>query len=47
MMRMLDPFSVGTLTFVRTIEMFVESVFATVPERFIVADHFFSFGEDG
>jgi hypothetical protein len=29
------------------IETFVESVFATVPERFPVADHFFSFGEDG
>jgi hypothetical protein len=28
-------------------ETFVESVFATVPERFVVADHFFSFGENG
>jgi hypothetical protein len=47
MIGMLDPFSAGTLTFVRTIETFVESVFSTVPERFTVADHFFSFGEDG
>jgi hypothetical protein len=47
MMRMLDPFSIGTLTFVRTIEMFGDSAFATVPERFTVADRFFSFGEDG
>jgi hypothetical protein len=43
MMRMLDPFSTGTLTFIRTIEMFVESAFATVPERFTVVDCFFSF----
>jgi hypothetical protein len=47
MMRMLDPFSTGTLTFIRTIEMFGDSAFATVPERFTVADRFFSFGEDG
>jgi hypothetical protein len=46
MMGMLDPFFAGTLTFVRTIETFIESAFATVPERFTVADHFFSFGED-
>jgi hypothetical protein len=30
MMGMLDPFFAGTLTFVRTIETFVESTFATV-----------------
>jgi hypothetical protein len=30
MMGMLDPFFVDTLTFVRMIETFVESVFATV-----------------
>jgi hypothetical protein len=30
MMGMFDPFSAGTLIFVRTIEMFVESAFATV-----------------
>jgi hypothetical protein len=47
MMGMLDPFSVGTLTFIRMIETFVESAFATVPERFVVADHFFSCGDDG
>jgi hypothetical protein len=32
MMGMLDSFSTDTLTFVRTIEMFVQSVFATEPE---------------
>jgi hypothetical protein len=31
MMEMLDPFSAGTLTFVGTIETFVESAFTTVP----------------
>jgi hypothetical protein len=31
MMGMLDPFSAVTLTFVRTIETFIESAFATVP----------------
>jgi hypothetical protein len=36
MMEMIYPFSVGTLTFVRTIETFVE----------IFCHHFFSFGED-
>jgi hypothetical protein len=36
MMEMFDPFSAGTLTFARTIEMFVE----------ILCHHFFSFGED-
>jgi hypothetical protein len=36
MMGMSYPFSAGTLTFVRTIEMFVE----------IFCHHFFSFGED-
>jgi hypothetical protein len=30
MMGMLDLFSAGTLTFIRTIETFVESAFATV-----------------
>jgi hypothetical protein len=30
MMGMLDPFSAGTLTFVRMIEIFVESDFATI-----------------
>jgi zinc transporter ZupT len=36
MMGMIYPFSAGTLTFGRTIEMFVE----------IFCHHFFSFGED-
>jgi hypothetical protein len=36
MMKMIYPFSVGTLTFVRTIKMFVE----------IFWHCFFSFGED-
>jgi hypothetical protein len=31
---------------VRTIETFVVSAFATVSERSIIADRFFSFGED-
>jgi hypothetical protein len=31
MMGMLDLFSVGTLTFVRMIETFVETTFAAVP----------------
>jgi hypothetical protein len=36
MMGMIDPFSVGTLTFVRTIETFIR----------IFCHGFFSFGED-
>jgi hypothetical protein len=32
MMGMLDPFSADALSFVRTIEMFLESVFTIVPE---------------
>jgi hypothetical protein len=36
LMRMIYPFSTGILTFVRTIETFVE----------IFYHHFFSFGED-
>jgi hypothetical protein len=43
MMGMFDPSSVGTLTFVRTIETFVESHLATVSEQFAIADHFFFF----
>jgi hypothetical protein len=31
---------------VRMVEMMCECACATVSERFIVADHFFSFGED-
>jgi hypothetical protein len=41
-----DPSSVGTLTCVKTIEMCVERTFGTICVRFIVADHFFYFGED-
>jgi hypothetical protein len=33
--------------FIGTIETFVESVIATVPEWFTIVDCFFSFGEDG
>jgi hypothetical protein len=36
MMKMIYPFSTGTLTFIRMIEAFVE----------IFCHHFFSFGED-
>jgi hypothetical protein len=46
MMGIIDPSSVGTLNSVRMIETFIESAFATVIERFVVADRFFSFGED-
>jgi hypothetical protein len=42
-MGMIDPSSVGTLTFVRMIETFIESVLATASERFPIADHFFFF----
>jgi hypothetical protein len=41
------PSSTGTLTFVRMIETCVESDFATKRVRFIIAGHFFCFGEDG
>ena len=47
MMGMFDPFSAGTLTCVRTIETFVESVFATECVRFAIANRVsFVFGED-
>jgi hypothetical protein len=42
-----DPSSTGTLTCVKTIEICVESVFATVCIRLTIADHFFCFGVDG
>jgi hypothetical protein len=41
-----DPSFVGTLTCVNLLEMFCESAFATVSERFAIADCFFYFGED-
>jgi hypothetical protein len=42
-----DPSSVCTLICVKTIEIFVESAFATVSERFAIADRFFCFGGYG
>jgi hypothetical protein len=42
-----NPSSVGTITSVKSLETFCESVFATVPERFTIADCFFCFGDDG
>jgi hypothetical protein len=35
-----DPFSTGTLTYVKMIETCVENAFTTVSERFVIADHF-------
>jgi hypothetical protein len=46
MMRMIYPFSVGTLTCVKLIVMMCECTCATVSEQFTVAYCFFSFGED-
>jgi hypothetical protein len=46
MMGMFDPFSVGTLTRVKTIETCVESDFATECVRSAIAGRFFYFGED-
>jgi hypothetical protein len=43
MMEMLDPFSVGTLTLVRMIETFVESVFATVLQTIYSSGSFLFF----
>jgi hypothetical protein len=42
MMEMIDPYSVGTLTFVRMIETFIESPFTTVSERFTIPGGSFS-----
>jgi hypothetical protein len=47
MMRMLDLFSVRTLTFVRMIETLVDSDFATVLRMIRSSGSFFSFGENG
>jgi hypothetical protein len=44
---MFYPSSAVTLTFTRSIEMCVESNFATISERFAIAGRFFCFGEDG
>jgi hypothetical protein len=38
-----DPSSAGTLTYIKSLETYVESVFATLFEWFAIADHF-SFG---
>jgi hypothetical protein len=44
--RMHYPFSVGTLRCVKSIVTMCECVCATVSERFVITDSFFSFGED-
>jgi hypothetical protein len=44
---MFYPSSAGTLTFARSIEMSVESDFTTIFERYAIAGHSFSFGENG
>jgi hypothetical protein len=46
MMGMFYPYSVGILTCVKSIVTMCECACATVPERFALADSFFSFGED-
>jgi hypothetical protein len=46
MMGMIYLFSTGTLTCVKSIVTMCECACATISERFAVADHFFSFGED-
>jgi hypothetical protein len=42
-----DPSSIGTLIYIKMIEICVESAFATVCVRFTIADYFFYFGDDG
>jgi hypothetical protein len=42
-----DPSSAGILTYVKIIEMCVESIFVIVCVRFTIADYFFYFGENG
>jgi hypothetical protein len=46
-MGMIYPSSTCTLTFIKMIEMCVESDFATEYVRSIILGHFFCFGEDG
>jgi hypothetical protein len=41
-----DPSSIGTLICVKSLEMFWESAFAPISNQFVIADHFFLFGED-
>jgi hypothetical protein len=43
---MFYPFSTGTLTCIKSIAMMCECACTTVSEQFVLADHFFSFGED-
>jgi hypothetical protein len=38
-----DPSSAGTLTCVKSLEMFCDSTFGTISERFAIADCFFLF----
>jgi hypothetical protein len=38
-----DPSSAGTLTCIKLLETFCESAFATLSERFAIADCFFLF----
>jgi hypothetical protein len=46
MMGMFYPFSVGILTYVKSIVTMCECACATVSERLAFADPFFSFSED-
>jgi hypothetical protein len=46
MMRMFYPFSADTLTCVKSIASMCDGACATISERFALADHFFSIGED-
>jgi hypothetical protein len=46
-MEMLDTFSAGTLTLLERYKRLSRASLPPYPERFAVADHFFSFGEDG
>jgi hypothetical protein len=46
MMGMLYLFSAGTLTCVKSIVTMCKCACVTVSERFALAGHFFSFGED-
>jgi hypothetical protein len=41
-----DPFSTGTLTHIKMIEMCVESVFSTERMQSAIAGHFFCFSVD-
>jgi hypothetical protein len=45
-MGMFYPSSAGTLTLLERYKRVFENDFAIVSERFVIADHFFCFGED-